>query len=83
MNVLRTNENANPVPNEINPCIIPDVVKHLSKYSGKYFILAVDGKKFAQGLDDKAGDIDLWGHEVSNLANARELLRLDLDLCLI
>ena len=33
----------------------------ISKQEGKAYILAVDGKKVSMGLDDKGGDINLWG----------------------
>ena len=52
------------LPTEIPPGIIEPAIDLASKQKEKEFVLCVDGKKVAAGLNKKYGDIDLWGNEV-------------------
>ena len=78
---LRKMPEVNPVPPETKPGIIPSVLEHLSKHPEKDYVIAIDGKKVAQGLSDKYGDIDLWGYETPPISTCQS--RLDHELKLI
>ena len=77
--VLRTIDDSNPIPKEIKPSIIQDVL-NLSSTSKEY-ILAIDGKKVAQGLNDTAGDIDLWGYETPKKDDKQTRLNNNVAMC--
>ena len=51
-----------PLPKEIKPGIIKEAV-NIAKKSAKSYVLSMDAKKVAMGLQGENGDIDLWGHE--------------------
>ena len=63
------------LPKEVTPGIIQPAIDLASKTTNKEFVLCVDGKKIAPGLNKKYGDIDLWGHEAgTTLADAKARL---------
>ena len=67
------------IPSEIPPGIIKPSIDIASKQSHKEFVLAVDGKKVSAGLDAKFGDIDLWGYEIPNRSETKEMLAKDIS----
>lgn len=65
------------IPKEIFPGIITEAFKFLPR--GKSYVLSVDGKKLAPGLNSKHGDQDLFGHEDRNSLQSLQK-RLDTEI---
>ena len=59
-------------PKKSPPGIIDDVVQQVAKDDKKDYVLAIDGKKVAQGLTESYGDIDLRGYEKPSLKETNE-----------
>ena len=60
------------IPKELPPGIIHGSIELKARTAPHMsYILSVDGKRVAAGLNDAYGDEDLFGHEVPNLAEKR------------
>ena len=78
LSVLR-NSDINSIPKELPPGIISQALNLTTP--NKDYVLAIDGKKVAQGVKESGGDIDLWGHEKPEKTANKQRLHDNLHLC--
>ena len=81
LTVLRTaSGDEAPLPKAIKPGIVAEAVT-IARKSKKGYVLCMDGKKVAMGLQGDCGDIDLWGHEADGgLAVRKQELQAQLQI---
>lgn len=70
------------IPSEILPGIIHEALKLPRLNPGSPYVLSVDAKKIAMGLQSGKGDIDLWGHEGADTVHVQKAkLQKQLTIC--
>ena len=78
--VLRSYNFGPQLPRELPPGIIDNAMNIHKNNNQTSFIVSVDGKKIAPGLNEKFGDIDLFGHEKNQtLENVRAQHRVEIE----